>query len=1095
MEFNILANNNILNNNIQNFIIKVNRLLDIVANTYTSINKYKLLYFVDSGDVYNCILVLQNVSTNLKNILSLLNNNNNTNIDTTSFTLAIEDISRDLLSNIKKYGTENLEDLLYLCTGNDDNNINTNNSCYDKYRLLKNFCHPVSYELAETHKTRNTPENTIDLDIIDISLCYNIDKSNNSKLNEYKLFNIKAYCIQLFIYYNNETFIITGLIDDVPLDILNNSYIDKKLSNISKNDTDMTTNISSNNIKQWYTYLNTPTFCTYFNCINLKDILIYSETEIHNNYSKFMSNSYIIQQLPLETLIGDFINAELFVKRSKLVNLLYNSEDTMSQYVSYMLYDLLSSDSNGIIDTEVQTLLFDSLPFELKKLFYNAMKKTITYSTQLSSVDINNIPIEQRICLLNTSENVKEKAMVKLKEIKSKSEDSGSKARQYLDGLLKIPFKVFKEEPILKINQECIQLFIKLMKTLDGKHSDIIPVKESYNSIEINKYLCIIKTQVCNTLYEDIRFLIENTINSFSRQVLVEICGYINSFIKSNKIKYDKIKYANKKLNELRTEFITFIDKVILMPPYQYMSVFINNLEHFSSFKYTITIIDTINSSINAIEQKRQECYSYLIDVTSTLDKAVYGHVNAKRQLERVIGQWINGEKNGYCFGFEGPPGVGKTSLAKKGIANGLKDKDGNSRPFAFIAIGGSANGSTLEGHNYTYVGSTWGKIVDILMETKCMNPVIFIDELDKVSKTEHGKEIISILTHLIDPSQNDTFQDKYFNGVDIDVSKILFVFSYNDANLIDNILLDRIHRIKFDNLSLDDKITITKQFILPEICKKMGLQDAMNIEDEVIEYIIEEYTSESGVRKLKELLFDIVGEINLELLHNTRADTYLSIPITISKKDIRDKYLKTYDKVKTAKVHISSSVGIINGLWANAIGKGGVLPIEASYFPATSLLELKLTGMQGDVMKESMNVAKTLAWSLLPESTKKIVQQYKNKGLHIHVPEGATPKDGPSAGTAITVVIYSLLSNKKIKHDVAITGEICLSGRITAIGGLDLKILGGIKAGVKTFIYPQDNQKDFLKIKEKYGEKQIFNNIKFIPVESIEKVLLEVFV
>jgi endopeptidase La len=527
------------------------------------------------------------------------------------------------------------------------------------------------------------------------------------------------------------------------------------------------------------------------------------------------------------------------------------------------------------------------------------------------------------------------------------------------------------------------------------------------------------------------------------------------------------------------------------------MSDFIVNIKYLNSLNYTATTIDTLKNGINIIEQKREECYKCLTDVTTTLDKAVYGHINAKRQLERIIGQWINGEKNGYSFGFEGSPGVGKTSLAKKGIAHCLKDKDGIPRPFAFIAIGGSSNGSTLEGHNYTYVGSTWGKIVDILMETKCMNPVIFIDELDKVSKTEHGKEIISILTHLIDPSQNDTFQDKYFNGVDIDVSKILFVFSYNDANLIDSILLDRIHRIKFDNLSLDDKITIAKQFILPEIYKKMGLLNVLSIEDEIIEYIIEEYTSESGVRKLKELLFDIIGEINLELLHNLDTNANLDIPITVSKKDIREKYLKTYDAVKQAKIHSVSAVGIINGLWANSIGKGGVLPIEASYFPSTSFLELKLTGMQGDVMKESMNVAKTLAWSLLPENIKNINigEEYKQKGLHIHVPEGATPKDGPSAGTAITIVMYSLFTNKSIKHDVAITGEICLSGRVTAIGGLELKILGGIKAGVKTFIYPQDNHKDFIKIQEKYGDSPMFKEIKFIPVDHINKVLLEVFV
>ena len=176
-------------------------------------------------------------------------------------------------------------------------------------------------------------------------------------------------------------------------------------------------------------------------------------------------------------------------------------------------------------------------------------------------------------------------------------------------------------------------------------------------------------------------------------------------------------------------------------------------------------------------------------DVKLSLDTSVYGHETAKKQISRIIGQWINGEQDGYCFGFEGPPGIGKTSIAKFGLANCLKDDQGNSRPFSMIQMGGDCQGSTLVGHSYTYVGSNWGNVVQILIDTKCMNPIIFIDEVDKVSNTEHGRELIGILTHLLDPTQNDSFQDKYFAGINIDVSRALFVLSYNSPEAIDRIL------------------------------------------------------------------------------------------------------------------------------------------------------------------------------------------------------------------------------------------------------------------------------------------------------------------
>jgi ATP-dependent Lon protease len=481
--------------------------------------------------------------------------------------------------------------------------------------------------------------------------------------------------------------------------------------------------------------------------------------------------------------------------------------------------------------------------------------------------------------------------------------------------------------------------------------------------------------------------------------------------------------------------------------------------------------------------------------ISEILDDSIYSHLHAKNQIMKIIAQWINGEQTGYCFGFEGSPGIGKTSLAKKGLSKCLTDENGISRPFAFIALGGSSNGSTLEGHGYTYINSSWGKIVDILMETKCMNPIIYVDELDKVSKTEHGREIISIFTHLIDSTQNDVFQDKYFNGIDIDLSKALFIFSYNDPEQIDRILLDRIHRIKFENLTLNDKLEIVKKFILPEINKKMGFENVVLISDELIEYILDAYTIEPGVRKLKEILFDLYGEINLELLRN--KDETIKLPIEITKDNLETKYLSKYQIIQYIKIHNKSKIGIVNGLWANSLGRGGIIPIQTLFYPSATFLNLQLTGLQGDVMKESMNVAKTLAWNLTNNETKKKLlkhfEETKCQGLHIHCPEGAISKDGPSAGAAITTAIYSLFNEIQIKNDIAITGEISLSGEITAIGGLDIKIIGGIRAGVKTFLYPKSNARDFNEWKNKY--KTQYDDIEFYEVSNIQEVFDYAFV
>ena len=352
------------------------------------------------------------------------------------------------------------------------------------------------------------------------------------------------------------------------------------------------------------------------------------------------------------------------------------------------------------------------------------------------------------------------------------------------------------------------------------------------------------------------------------------------------------------------------------------------------------------------------------------LNKTIYSQNVAKKEILRIIAQWINGESKGYCLGFEGPR-IGKTTLAKKGISSCLKNEKGETRPFAFIALGGSTNGSILEGHSYTYVGSTWGKIVDILMETKCMNPIIYIDELDKISKTEHGKEIIGILTHLTDSSQNDEFYDKYFSGIKIDLSKVLFIFSYNDFSKLDPILADRIHRVKFKNLSKKEKVHIINNYILPELLDQVGFtNDSITLDESVLLYIMNNYTFEAGIRNLKQKLFEIIRELNLNYLINPNK---YKLPINISQQMVENIF---YNKLKILykKINSKPQIGLVNGLYATGAGIGGITIIEACKTPNDSKLNLMLTGQQGDVMKESVNVLKLLLGILFQILLKKIL-------------------------------------------------------------------------------------------------------------------------
>jgi len=1040
---------------------------DVIQKTILHVQKNKILDIIGVSEVNTCINALFDLSKKIKEI-----NDVSIKSNTESIINILQIVNNELSSLFKLFGTDSFEDLLWICFGNNSvNTYTTTDIDKHKFELLKKYFHPTSYKLYclkknDTEKISKIEESQFNeksknLDTADLSI-------------KIKSFHLKVYGIQLIIHnpQHKKSLIITGTVDDIMMDFLNNKYVNLKYQAIKENTPQ----------SQEFQGI---TFNRYLQSLNLKDYLISEPHEIFSKYAGYLSNLNILRQKTITQIVKEFINSDLFIKRSIIIQLLVKIDKYDNQYIAYLLYDLLSNDNNGTIDTQEQTILFDSFPWSIKQYFKDAMKSTIQYTNDLSNFDIQKIPLEQQICLLKASDSVKEKAIQKLKEIKAKTEDSGSKARQYLDGLLKIPFNIYRREPILNTISE---IKLKFKNMIQVNNITNIPIKENYTSLEILTYLKGLNNNSNKDV--DILNLINEKLELLTCFELKTLVININEKISNYKLTYKKLKMNNRNMNERKNDILEFA-KFNKSEKKMLIDLFNINKEDTQNLKTNQDLLVYTND----IELKYGEINSYMSNIKSTLDNAIYGHDKAKKQIEIIIGQWINGKQDGYCFGFEGPAGVGKTTLAKRGLADCLKDENGVPRPFAMIQMGGDANGSSLHGHNYTYVGSTWGSIVQILIDKKCMNPIIFIDEIDKISKTEHGKEIIGILTHLLDPAQNDCFQDKYFSGIDLDLSKALFILSYNDVEALDKIMLDRVHRVKFKSLTLDEKLVISNTHILPDIYEKMGLQGMLFFSNEVLKFIIDEYTLEPGVRKLKEILFEIVGEINLDILKN--FDTKYEIPINIRIEDIKTKYFKDKQEIKHKKIHNENKVGIINGLWANAHGKGGVIPIQANWRPSEKFLQLHLTGMQGDVMKESMNVALTLAWNLTSiEKRKELLNEQSLilNGVHIHCPEGATPKDGPSAGTAITTTIYSLLNNKKIKWEIAITGEITLDGKVTEIGGLDLKFIGGIKAGVKEFLYPKENQKDFDSFMEKYKDKELTNGIIFHAVETIEDVFELVF-
>ena len=486
-----------------------------------------------------------------------------------------------------------------------------------------------------------------------------------------------------------------------------------------------------------------------------------------------------------------------------------------------------------------------------------------------------------------------------------------------------------------------------------------------------------------------------------------------------------------------------------------------------------------------------------ILDVRAQLDKDHYSLKKPKDRIEEyfAVRELLDKrgikDKNarGAIICFAGPPGVGKTSLANS-IATALK------RKLVRIALGGLEDVNELRGHRRTYIGAMPGRIVQGIIESGQMNPVVVLDEIDKVARSQRG-DPTAVLLEILDPEQNNKFRDYYLN-FNLDLSKVIFIATANDIGHIPAPLRDRMEFIFLNSYTPQEKFVIAKKYLIPQEMKKHGLKNSeVNITKAMLERIIANYTRESGVRNLRRRIAEVLRKCAKQLLIEPSTQK-----ITINQKNIKDFLENTIFEIEEKDKE--DLIGQVNGLAWTSVG-GDVLKIEAIKIQGKGMLQL--TGSLGDVMKESAKIAQSVVkvlidndkikipLSIIPKSPKdkdgnipKVVASdvYRRFDLHIHVPEGATPKDGPSAGVTMATAIASILSNKKVKSDVAMTGELTLSGKVLPIGGLKEKLIAAYKAKIKTVLIPKKNfERDLDDVPDEIKEK-----MEFIPIIRIEEVL-----
>ena len=456
------------------------------------------------------------------------------------------------------------------------------------------------------------------------------------------------------------------------------------------------------------------------------------------------------------------------------------------------------------------------------------------------------------------------------------------------------------------------------------------------------------------------------------------------------------------------------------------------------------------------------------IDLNKALKVLDEDHYGLEKVKERIIEflavQKRMGKSKGPILCLIGPPGVGKTSLGKS-VARATN------RQFVRMSLGGVRDEAEIRGHRRTYIGSLPGKIIQMMKKAGTINPLILFDEIDKVGNDYRG-DPSSALLEALDPEQNTTFNDHYLE-VDYDLSDVMFVTTGNTLNILPP-LLDRMEVIRIPGYTEDEKINIADKFLLPKQIKENGIkQGELDITDGTIKQIIRSYTREAGVRNLEREISKISRKVVKQVINGEKQT------VTVNDNNISD--FLGIKKFKYGEVETEDKVGVVTGLAWTEFG-GEILKIETVHMPGKG--RMQITGKLGEVMQESVKAAKSyvrsksLEYGIIPPL-------FEKNDFHIHVPEGATPKDGPSAGIGMVTSIVSSITNNPVDREIAMTGEVTITGQVLSIGGLKEKLLAAHRAGIKKLIIPKDNEKDLADIPQK-----IKDDIKIITVETVDEVL-----